>query len=95
MAIYAVLYTYSDDAELRAAVRPSHRDYLAGLEELVVAGAWAPGEAPGALLVFRAGSKADVERLLAGDPFVVEGYVVEKQIFEWTAGLGPASAHFQ
>lgn len=98
MASYAVIYTYSDDAELRAAVRPRHRAYLGELGDqgvCLVAGAWAPGEPPGALLVFRADSKDEVAELLANDPFVTEGYVIDKQIFEWPAGIGPLAKHFQ
>ncbi|WP_028709287.1 YciI family protein [Propionicicella superfundia] len=98
MATFAVIYTYSDDTELRAAVRPRHRAYLGGLGEqsiCLVAGAWTPTEPPGALLVFRADSKEEVEDLLANDPFVTEGYVVDKQIFEWGAGIGPLAKQFQ
>jgi uncharacterized protein YciI len=48
---FAVIYTYTDDSALRDAMRPAHRDYLRGLADnraLLVAGAWAPTEPPGA-----------------------------------------------
>lgn len=98
MATYAVIYTYSDDAELRAAVRPRHRAYLSGLGEqgiCLVAGAWAPTEPPGGLLIFRAETKDEVADLVSADPFVTEGYVIDKKIIEWPPGIGPLAKKFQ
>lgn len=98
MATYAVIYTYSDDAESRNAVRPRHRAYLGGLGEqgvCLVAGAWGAEEAPGALLIFRAESKDEVAELVANDPFVTDGIVTQQQILHWPAGLGPLAKQFR
>lgn len=97
MATFAVIYTYSDDADARAAVRPRHRAYLGGLGEqgiCLVAGAWAPDEPPGGLLIFRAETKTEVAELVANDPFVTEGIVVKQRIHQWPAGLGPLAKQF-
>ncbi len=98
MATFAVIYSYSDDAQAREAVRPRHRAYLGGLGEqgvCLVAGAWAPGEPPGALLIFRAQTKDEVAELIANDPFVTEGIVVGQQVYQWPAGLGPLAKQFR
>ncbi|GAA4560632.1 YciI family protein [Pseudonocardia xishanensis] len=92
MSTYAVIYTYTDDTDRRMAVRPEHRDYLAGLPELVVAGAWAPEEPVGGLLVFRAADKADVQAIVDADPYSKAGVVADVQIREWVPPLGPAAA---
>lgn len=98
MATFAVIYTYSDDAKLRATLRPRHRAYLSELGDqgiCLVAGAWAPGEPPGGLLIFKTDTKDEVAALLANDPFVIGGYVVEKRIVEWPPGIGPLAPQFQ
>lgn len=92
MAVYAVIYTYTSDDELRAATRPVHREYLEGVEGLLVAGAWTPGEPPGGLLVFRADDRADVEKIVAADPYTTGGIVASTDIREWGPALGPAAA---
>ncbi|GAA0907609.1 YciI family protein [Pseudonocardia zijingensis] len=86
---FAVIYTYTDDTALREATRPTHRDYLRGLDELIVAGAWAPSEAPGGLLVFRAEDKAAVQAIVEADPYKKAGVIADVQIREWVPPLGP------
>lgn len=91
---FAVLYTYTDDVALRDSLRPAHRDYLrerADEGALLVAGAWAPDEPAGALLVFRAEDKAAVQAILDADPFTTAGVVADTQIRSWTPPLGPAA----
>jgi uncharacterized protein YciI len=92
---FAVIYSYTDDAALRDDTRPAHRDYLRGLADdgaLLVAGAWAPTEAPGGLLVFRAEDKATVQAHVDEDPFTRAGVVANAEIREWAPPLGPLSA---
>jgi uncharacterized protein YciI len=91
---FAVIYTYTDDTALREATRPAHRDYLRGLADdgaLLVAGAWAPGEAPGGLLVFRTGDKAAVQAIVDEDPYTTAGVVAGADIREWVPPLGPVA----
>lgn len=91
---FAVIYSYTDDTELREATRPSHREYLNGLADqgaLLVAGAWAPSEAPGGLLVFRAADKAAVQAIVDKDPYSTAGVVANADIREWAPPLGPVA----
>ncbi|HEY1133975.1 MAG TPA: YciI family protein [Nocardioides sp.] len=97
MSIYAVTYTYSDDVALRDAERATHREYLAGLAaegRMVVSGPFGADEPAGALLLFRAESTADVEALVAGDPFVKVGVVVDHVVRSWLPVLGPGKDAF-
>jgi uncharacterized protein YciI len=91
---FAVIYTYTDDTALREATRPTHRDYLRGLDTLLVAGAWVPGEAPGGLLIFRAEDKAAVQAIVDEDPYTEAGVVADTQIREWAPPLGPLAQSF-
>jgi uncharacterized protein len=92
VSTYAVIYTYTDETDLRMETRPAHRDYLTALPELVAAGAWAPGEPAGGLLVFRAADKPAVQTIVDGDPYSKAGVVAKAEIHEWVPPLGPAAA---
>lgn len=96
MSIYAVHYTYRDDAEAIAAGRPEHRAYLAGLVEegrLLASGPYVGVEPDQALLVFRADSAEAVEEMLVGDPFQRDGLVAAHEITEWNPLLGLLKDH--
>lgn len=91
MTFYAVTYTYIDDADAIARVRPDHRSYLAQLVESgeLYASGPCPGTAPArALLVFRSDSPDRVAELLRNDPFQVNGIVANHEILEWDPVLG-------
>ena len=91
MPTYAVRYTYdlAKDA-VRDAVRPSHRAYLVGQSTLLGSGPFVDGLA-GALLVFRTVDRAELDAVLAADPFAVEGVIAETDVREWDVVLGPWS----
>lgn len=89
---YAVHYRYNEDTESRMAVRPEHREFLADLAEkgiCLVAGAYAPSERPGGLLIFRAESAEELDALLVNDPYRRDGFVSEVEIVEWAPAVGP------
>jgi uncharacterized protein len=91
VSIYAVRYTYDDRIEHRMAVRPAHRAWLARQLDagtLLASGPLTDGE-PGALLVFRADTRDELEALLAQDPFATEGVVAATEAREWEQVLGP------
>lgn len=97
MAYFATTYRYTDEVERRTAVRPTHRDYLAGLTErgqLQVSGPFADGEPGGALLVFVADDAAGARVLIDADPFVLEGLVAEITVREWTPVSGVLAQQF-
>jgi len=52
---------------------------------LVLAGALKPS---GALLVFRADDRAEVERFVKNDPYVTQGLVTQWRIQEWAVVVG-------
>ena len=91
MPTYAVQYTYDERADVRDAVRPTHRAYLATLAEAGHLSGSGPfvGGAPGALLVLSAADEATLQQLLDGDPFQLEGLVARTEVREWEVVLGP------
>lgn len=86
MPLFLVRYHYTDDAQAQAVVRPRHRQWLAGLDSILVGSG--PTADNGAALVFEADSTAEVATLLEGDPFATAGFIAERQIVEWTLVLG-------
>ncbi|MEU6699078.1 YciI family protein [Pseudonocardia sp. NPDC046786] len=92
MTTFAVLYTYTDDDDRRFAARPDHRAYLEAQPGLLVAGAWAPDEPAGGLLVFRAEDRAEVQAVVDSDPYTLAGVIADVQIREWAPPLGPVAA---
>jgi uncharacterized protein YciI len=88
---FAVIYTYTDDHDRRLATRDSHRSYLAERPELLVAGAWAPDEPAGGLLVFSAPGRDAVQAIVDGDPYTAAGVIADVQIREWAPPLGPVA----
>ncbi|MEV8212900.1 YciI family protein [Leifsonia sp. NPDC077715] len=89
MALFAVIWTYTDDAAHLAAHKPAHGAFLKELAAsgaLVEAGAWA--DRSGALLIVRADSPEQVDDLLATDPYVVEGVVIGSDLHEWVPIIG-------
>lgn len=94
MTTYAVHYHYSDDTDRRMELRPVHREFLGRLADqgnCLAAGAYAPTERPGGLLILRADSAAAVDELLSADPYRTEGIVTDLEILEWGVALGPVA----
>lgn len=88
---FALFYDYPPDVlERRAALRAEH---LALAKEaqaagrMVMAGAFDP-PTDGALLVFEAGSAAEVEDFVRRDPYVKNGLVTGWRIKPWTVVIG-------
>jgi len=91
MTLFAVRYTYDDRSGERDATRPEHRAYLARLADdglLLGSGPLMDGE-PGALLVFAAGSREQLDGLLAADPFARAGLVAATEVRTWDLVIGP------
>ena len=89
MSIYAVSYTYSDDVVTRDEVRPSHRDFLRGLNAEGVVRASGPVDGGiGALVVVEAESAEDALRILDADPFQVRGVIAERSVRKWDVVIG-------
>jgi uncharacterized protein YciI len=82
-AMYAVHLAFSDDIS-RLALRPAHRENLAGLAadgRLLGAGPWSDDS--GALLVFVVDSRAELDAIMAADPYYSAPGVTVTSVEEW------------
>ncbi len=89
MAVFAVEYTYTEDADRVAQHRPEHREHLAELHRegtLLLSGPLSDG--PGALLIVRADSADAALAALGGDPFQRERLIVDRSVREWDVVIG-------
>lgn len=81
---YAAIAVYTPDASTIAKARPAHREYLTGLHKqgkLVISGPFADDR--GGLLVYEAETPAQVEKMIAEDPFATQGVFVSWEIRPW------------
>ena len=90
MAWFTVDTTYTDDTALLDAVRPAHREWLSGHVEsgrVLGGGPWADGS--GGFFILAAADAAEVDEVLAKDPYTTERVAASRVIREWTIVLGP------
>ena len=79
---WAYFYRMAVGAERVPEVAPRHAAYWRGLGLRRYAGG--PfGDRSGGLITFEAGSREEAERLVAGDPFVVEGVLAQRWVEHW------------
>lgn len=89
MSIFAVSYTYTDDVATRDEVRPSHRDFLRGLNADGVVRASGPVDGGiGALVVLEAESAEAALTILDADPFALRGVIAERSAHQWDVVIG-------
>ena len=89
MSTFAVNYTYTDDVATRDEVRPSHRDFLRGLNADGVVRASGPVDGGvGALVIVEAESAEAVLAILDADPFAVRGVIAERGVHPWDVVIG-------
>ena len=84
MALFAVTLKFTDDEERRQRIRPTHREYLKKLLDdgkLHESGPFVDDS--GALLIYDAADLAEVQELLANDPYAPNGIVESVSINEW------------
>lgn len=84
MALFAVTIRYVDDVELVNATRPSHREYCQTLladGKLHESGPYVDGGA--ALLIYEAADRAELDGILANDPYAEKGCLANTEIHEW------------
>ncbi|MGW5051104.1 YciI family protein [Actinokineospora sp. NPDC004072] len=90
MAWFTVDTTYTDDRALLDAVRPAHRDWLAGhvaAGRVVAAGPWA--DDTGGFFVVAGEDRAAIDALLAEDPYTTGGVAAARVVREWKIVMGP------
>ena len=88
MSVYALNYVYGGPQEILTEHRPAHRAFLRELHERGVVIVSGPLEAHGALIIVRADSVEEIERIITEDPLVVHGAVTQHTIREWTVTTG-------
>lgn len=95
---YFIFRGYDDpanSAQIRAAVRPDHRDYIREMHHGVraVAGGMVvndDGDQPtGTLLILDAPNREAAVRYLEGDPYHNAGLFARIEVNRWDWGLGP------
>jgi uncharacterized protein len=87
---FTVDTTYIEDRERLLAVRPDHRAYLNRLVEagtVTGAGPWA--DDTGGFAIYQVGDRAELDRLLAEDPYTTERIAADRTVREWRLTLGP------
>jgi uncharacterized protein YciI len=88
MARFLVQTTFSS-AEKRMAHRAEHRVYLNQLVaegKLLMAGPFA--DETGGIIIFEAVDQAEVESMMAADPFTINGVFATTEIKPWTLVAG-------
>lgn len=84
MAKFVALLTFGNE-EQRLAARPRHREYLKSLLDsgkLVMSGPWADDS--GAMLMYEAADEAEVQALLAADPYSEGDSLAGVEVKGWT-----------
>jgi uncharacterized protein YciI len=81
---FAAIIEYTQDKAKIQAVRPVHRQYLAGLKERGQLAASGPfTDDSGALIVYEAATKEEAEAILEGDPFHQNGIFLSWVLRPW------------
>jgi uncharacterized protein YciI len=84
MPLFAVTLTFTNDADRRQQVRPTHREYLKKLLDegkLHESGPFVDDS--GALVIYDVADLAEVQEILANDPYAPAGIVESVTINEW------------
>lgn len=84
MALFAVMLEFANDTERRLQIRPTHREYLQTLLDagkLHESGPFVDDS--GALLIYDAVDRAEVDELLADDPYTPGGVIAKATVKEW------------
>jgi uncharacterized protein YciI len=93
MAWFTVETTYVDDPGKLADSRPQHRVYLRALVEkgkVAAAGPWADDSA--GFAIYHVADRAELDVLLAEDPYTIDGVAAARRINEWNLVLGSVGA---
>ncbi|NMH99539.1 YciI family protein [Pseudonocardia acidicola] len=93
MALFAVVWRYTDDTGLLDEVRPLHRAYLQDMvRQGVVKQAGPFGDGSGGLLIYDVADEDELAKWIDEDPFSVHGVIAESRSWPWTPVVGPMAA---
>jgi uncharacterized protein len=93
MVWFTVETRYVEDRDRLAESRPRHRAYLRELVEsgkVAAAGPWADDSA--GFAIYAVADRAELDQLLADDPYTVDGVATGRTINEWKIVLGSVGA---
>ncbi|MFL6118259.1 YciI family protein [Actinophytocola sp.] len=93
MVWFTVETTYGDDPGKLAESRPRHREYLGALVEqgkVGAAGPWADDSA--GFAIYQVEDRAELDELLAEDPYTIAGVAASRRINEWKLVMGSVGA---
>ncbi len=91
MSLWIIEYTFDTRDALRASLLDEHSWYLAGLADAGAMIGFGPCEdGTGELLIASGSSRAHVEDLVSGDPYVCVGMVKDMTIKRWEGRLFPS-----
>ncbi|WP_156754564.1 YciI family protein [Actinokineospora pegani] len=93
MTWFIVDTTYAADRDALRAARPAHREYLLELADrgtVVGGGPWA--DDLGGMFVAKVADRAELDAILAADPYTTGGVVAEQKVREWEPKLGKLSS---
>lgn len=90
MALFAVIYRYSEDTASLDQHRPEHREYIRSKvgKGVIASGPMTTSEGPGALILCSGNDEADVRALMDKDPFFELGLVTSREIAPWNLVMG-------
>lgn len=98
MAFYVIEYSYDHALDsLIQDFRPAHRQFLRELNAagvVVASGFLRDAMTTDALIIMRADSATDALTELEGDPFFVNGFILERRAREWTPTIGEHAEEF-
>ncbi|HWK79231.1 MAG TPA: YciI family protein [Thermomicrobiales bacterium] len=84
MPLFVVTLEFTDDIDRRLEVRPRHREYLKSMlaqGKLHESGPFADDS--GGIVIYEAADVAEVEDILANDPYAPAGIIASRTIREW------------
>lgn len=98
MGLYMIEYRYDHALEsLLHTFRPAHRQFLRDLHTrgILLSSGWLrEGHTSGAMIILRADSAAEVEEILAADPFHLQGFITCRRICQWHPTIGEGAEGF-
>lgn len=93
MAWFTVETTYGEDHDKLTDSRPRHRAYLQALVEqgkVAAAGPWVDDSA--GFAIYQVADRAELDVLLAEDPYTTDGVAASRTVNEWKLVLGSVGA---
>jgi len=89
MPLFAVVWHYTSDTELRDRVRPEHRSYVFDLATrglVLTAGPF--GDGSGGLLIYHVADEVELAKVISDDPYSRNGAIERYDAWQWEPVIG-------